>query len=265
MIRNLKFLKNMQSSIIMSPLSQFEVTSLIGLNAPILNYLNLSLTNFGLYTILTLSIIIGLHTYGDNEFKLIPNKWSIAFESSFQSLSTMVKDQIGSLNEMYIPFIYSIFFFILIGNLISNVPYSFAITASAVLTLGLSVTIFMGVTILSVYKHGIKFFSYFIPAGTPLGLVPLIVPIEVISYFARAVSLGVRLFANLTAGHTLLKILSTFLYKLFSSSLIIFVLTLIPFAIFVGLIGLEIMVSLIQSFVFTLLTCSYLKDAIDLH
>ena len=255
----------MQSSIIMSPLSQFEVISLIGLNAPILNYLNLSLTNFGLYTILALCIIIGLHTYGDNEFKLIPNKWSIAFESSFQSLSTMVKDQIGSLNEMYIPFIYSIFFFILIGNLISNVPYSFAITASAVLTLGLSVTIFMGVTILSVYKHGIKFFSYFIPAGTPLGLVPLIVPIEVISYFARAVSLGVRLFANLTAGHTLLKILSTFLYKLFSSSLLIAVLTLIPFAIFVGLIGLEIMVSLIQSFVFTLLTCSYLKDAIDLH
>ena len=255
----------MQSSFIMSPLSQFEVLSLIGFNAPILNYLNISLTNLGLYTILVLLTIVGLHTYGDNEFKLIPNKWSIAFESSFQSLSTMVKDQIGSLNEMYIPFIYSIFFFILIGNLISNVPYSFAITASAVLTLGLSVTIFMGVTILSVYKHGIKFFSYFIPAGTPLGLVPLIVPIEVISYFARAVSLGVRLFANLTAGHTLLKILSTFLYKLFSSSLIMFVITLIPFALFIALIGLEIGVSLIQSFVFTLLTCSYIKDAIDLH
>jgi F-type H+-transporting ATPase subunit a len=177
----------------------------------------------------------------------------------------MVKDQIGSLNEVYIPFIYSIFFFILIGNLISNVPYSFAITASAVVALGLSVTIFMGVTILSLYKHGLKFFSFFIPSGTPLALVPLIVLIEVVSYFARAVSLGVRLFANLTAGHTLLKILSTFLYKLFSSSVIIALITLIPFAIFVALIGLEIGVSLIQSFVFTLLTCSYLKDAIDLH
>jgi F-type H+-transporting ATPase subunit a len=255
----------MPSVFIFSPLSQFEVLSLIGLNAPILNYLNISLTNLGLYTILVLFTIIGLHTYGDNDFKLIPNKWSIAFESSFQSLSTMVKDQIGSLNEVYIPFIYSIFFFILIGNLISNVPYSFAITASAVIALGLSVTIFMGVTILSLYKHGLKFFSFFIPSGTPLALVPLIVLIEVVSYFARAVSLGVRLFANLTAGHTLLKILSTFLYKLFSSSVIIAVLTLIPFAIFVALIGLEIGVSLIQSFVFTLLTCSYLKDAIDLH
>jgi F-type H+-transporting ATPase subunit a len=177
----------------------------------------------------------------------------------------LVKDQIGSLNEVYVPFIYSIFFFVLIGNLISNVPYSFAINASAVVTLGLSVTIFMGVTILSLSKHKLKFFSYFIPSGTPLALVPLIVLIEVVSYLSRAVSLGVRLFANLTAGHTLLKILSTFLYKLFSSSLIVFVLTLIPFAIFIGLIGLEVAVSLIQSFVLTLLTCSYLKDAIDLH
>ena len=255
----------MFSNIILSPLSQFEVISLIGFNAPILNYLNLSLTNLGLYTILVLLTIVGLHTYGDNDIKLIPNNWSIAFESSFQSLSAMVKDQIGSLNEVYIPFIYSIFFFVLIGNLVSNVPYSFAINTSAVVALGLSVTIFMGVTILSLSKHKLKFFSFFIPSGTPLALVPLIVLIEVVSYFARAVSLGVRLFANLTAGHTLLKILSTFLYKLFSSSLIIAVITLIPFAIFVGLIGLEIMVSLIQSFVFTLLTCSYLKDAIDLH
>ena len=255
----------MSSNLILSPLSQFEVLSLIGFNAPIFNYLNLSITNLGFYTILVLFIIVGLHTYGDNEIKLIPNKWSIAFESSFQSLSTMVRDQIGSLNEVYIPFIYSIFFFVLIGNLVSNVPYSFAINASAVVTLGLSVTIFMGVTILSLSKHKLKFFSFFIPSGTPLALVPLIVLIEVVSYFARAVSLGVRLFANLTAGHTLLKILSTFLYKLFSSSLIIAVLTLITFAIFIGLIGLEIGVSLIQSFVLTLLTCSYPKDAIDLH
>jgi F-type H+-transporting ATPase subunit a len=177
----------------------------------------------------------------------------------------MVRDQIGSLNEVYLPFIYSIFFFVLIGNLISNVPYSFAINASAVVSLGLSVTIFMGVTILALYIHKLKFFSYFIPSGTPLALVPLIIIIEIISYFARAVSLGVRLFANIFAGHSLLKILSTFLYKLFSTSILIGVLTLIPFGIFLGIVGLEFMVSFIQSFVLTLLTCSYLKDAIDLH
>lgn len=253
------------SSFILSPLSQFEVNSLIGFNAPILGFFNLSLTNLGLYTLLTLFIILGVHIYGNNDSKLIPSKWSIAFESSFQTLGTMVRDQIGSLNEIYLPFIYAIFWYVLIGNLISNVPYSFAINTSAILTLGFSVTIFIGVTILSLYIHKLKFFSYFIPSGTPLGLVPLIVLIELISYFARAISLGVRLFANLTAGHTLLKILSTFFYKLFSSSIIVAILTIIPFTIFLGLIGLEIGVSFIQSFVLTLLVCSYLKDAIDLH
>ena len=255
----------MTNNIIFSPLEQFEVTSLIGLNAPILGYFNLSLTNLALYSLLVLFLIVSLHVVSNNETKLIPSKWSLALESSFASINSMVRDQIGSRNEVYLPFIYSLFFFILIGNLVSNVPYSFAITASVIVCLGLSFTIFIGVTILSLSKHGLKFFSYFIPSGTPLALVPLLVLIEVVSYLARALSLGIRLFANLTAGHTLLKILSTFLYQLFSASLIIAVLTLIPFAIFIGLIGLELAVSFIQSFVFCLLVCSYIKDAIDLH
>lgn len=250
---------------IFSPLSQFEVNSLVGFNAEILGLSNVTLTNFSFYILLVLFAITGLHLYANNETNLVPNKWSISLEASFASFNSMVREQIGHLNEMYLPFIYSIFWFVLIGNLVSNVPYSFAVNASAVSTLGLSVTIFIGVTILSLTLHGIKFFSFFIPNGTPLYLVPLLVLIEIISYFARAVSLGVRLFANLTAGHTLLKILSTFLFKLFSTSLIVFIVTLIPFAIFVALIGLEIGVSFIQAFVLTLLVSSYLKDAIDLH
>jgi len=253
------------SQFILSPLSQFEVSSLIGLNAPILGHLNISLTNLALYSCFILLIALGFHFYGNNDSKLIPSKWSISLESSFASLSSMVREQVGSHNEIYLPFIYSLFFFILFGNLISNVPYSFAVTASGVVSLGLSFTIFIGVTILALSIHGIKFFSFFVPAGTPLALVPLLVLIEVVSYLARAVSLGVRLFANIVAGHTLLKILSTYLFKLFSGSLIVAVITLIPFAIFLALIGLEIAVSLIQAFVFTLLVCSYLKDAIELH
>jgi len=255
----------MKTIFILSPLSQFEVTNLIGLNAPILGHFNLTLTNLGLYSLFVLLIVIGLHYLGNNESNLIPSKWSISLESSYASLSSMVREQIGAHSEIYLPFVYSLFFFILIGNLISNVPYSFAITASGVVSLGLSVTIFIGVTILALAIHGIKFFSFFIPAGTPLALVPLLVLIELISYLARAVSLGVRLFANLVAGHTLLKILSTYLYDLFTSSLIVAVITLIPFTIFLALIGLELAVSLIQAFVFTLLVCSYLRDAIELH
>lgn len=248
-----------------SPLEQFEVTSLIGLNAPILGYFNLALTNLALYSVVVLFLVIGLHYLGNNDTKLLPSKWSISLESSFASISSMVREQIGRSNEIYLPFIYSLFFFVLIANLTSNVPYSFAVTSSAVVCLGLSVTIFLGVTILGLATHRVHFFSYFVPSGTPLALVPLLTLIEVMSYFARAGSLGIRLLANIAAGHMLIKILSTFLYQLFSSSLIIAVITLFPFAIFMGLIGLELAVSLIQSFVLTILVCSYLKDAIELH
>ncbi len=255
----------MNNLFIFSPLSQFEVTNLIGVNAPILGNLHLNLTNLSLYSIFVLLTILGLHIYANNDNKIVPNNWSISFESSFQSLNNMVREQIGANMEIYFPFIYSIFFYILIANLTSNVPYSFAITASGVVSLGLSLTIFIGVTILALSIHGIKFFSFFIPNGTPLALVPLLVLIELVSYLARAVSLGVRLFANITAGHTLLKILSTYLFKLFTGNLLIAILTLIPFAIFLALVGLELAVSLIQAFVFTLLVCSYLRDAIELH
>jgi F-type H+-transporting ATPase subunit a len=248
-----------------SPLEQFEITNLISLNAPVLGYLNLALTNLGLYSLIVLFLVVSLHLVANNEGKLVPSFWSISLESSFASIHSMVKSQIGSANERYIPFIYSLFFFILISNLVSNVPYNYSIATSVIVSLGLSFTIFIGVTILGLYIHKIRFFSFFIPGGTPLALVPLLVLIELVSYIARAFSLGVRLFANLTAGHALLKILSGLLTKLFTSSIIMFFITLIPFALFVALCGLEIAVSLIQSYVFCILTCSYIKDAIDLH
>jgi len=250
---------------ISSPLDQFEVTNLIGLNAPILGYLNLSLTNLGLYSLVVLTVILSLHIVTTNNNRIIPSKWSIALESFFTSINSMVRDQIGSANEIYLPFIYSLFVFIVISNLTGNIPYNYTVATSIIVSIGLSFTIFMGVTILALYRHRLHFFAFFVPSGTPLALVPLLVLIELVSYMARAVSLGVRLFANMTAGHTLLKILSTFLGQLFSSSILVSVLTLIPFSIFIGLIGLELAVSLIQAYVFCILTCSYIKDAVYLH
>ncbi len=251
--------------LIHSPLEQFEVTSLIGINAPILGNLQLTLTNLGLYSVVVLFLVIGLHYLGNNNNKLVPSKWSIALESSFASISSMVRSQIGSANEIYLPFIYSLFFFIIISNLSGNVPYNYTVTTSLIVSIGLSFTIFIGVTLLGLIKHQLHFFSYFIPSGTPLGLVPLLVLIEFISYLARAFSLGIRLFANMVAGHTLLKILSTLLYQLFSAGVLVFFVTLVPFAIFTALIGLELAVSIIQAYVFCILTCSYIKDAIELH
>jgi F-type H+-transporting ATPase subunit a len=154
-----------------SPLTQFEVTYLFGVSAPILGHLNIIITNIALYTFLIIILVISLHYYGNNDSKIIPNNWSISLETIYASICSMVREQIGSKNEKYFPFIYSLFSFILIGNLISNVPYSFAVTASGIVSLGLSITIFIGVTILALRLHGIKFFSFFIPTGTPLILV----------------------------------------------------------------------------------------------
>lgn len=248
-----------------SPLDQFEVTSLIGLNAPIFGYLNLTLTNLGLYSLVVLFIVLGLHYFGNNDNALVPSKWSIGFESSFASINSMVREQIGSANEIYLPFIYSLFFFVIIANLTGNIPYNYTITTSIITSIGLSFTIFIGVTIIGLNQHKVKFFSFFVPSGTPLALVPLLVLIELISYIARAFSLGVRLFANMVAGHTLLKILSTFFLQMFSGGVIIAILTLIPFTIFICLMGLELGVSVIQAYVFTMLVSSYIKDAIELH
>ena len=249
-----------------SPLEQFEVTNIFSLQFPIFGYFTLTITNLALYSFIVLIITLGLHYLGNNESKLIPSKWSIAFESIYTTLSSIVRDQIGSHNERYFPFVYSLFFFILIANLIGNIPYNYTITTSLIVSIGTSVTIFIGVTLLGLITKKISFFSSFVPEGTPLALVPLLSLIELISYTARAFSLGIRLFANMVGGHSLIKILSTFLLKFFKSeNLFISIIAVVPFTIFSALSLLELAVSFIQSYVFTVLTSSYIREALDSH
>lgn len=248
-----------------SPLEQFNVINLISVNLPIVGYKTISVSNLGLYTLVTVTLVLSLHYLSNNNQQVLPNRWSISIESIYNSVHGLVKSQIGIQNEQYLPFIYSVFFYIVIANLNGNVPYGFTVTTSIIVSIGISITIFLGVTILGLVTHKLHFFSFFLPSGTPIGLIPLLVPIEMISYIARAFSLGVRLFANVTAGHTLIQILSGFLATMFTSGFIISIITLIPFIIFIGIVGLEVAVSFIQSYVFCVLTCSYIKDAIELH
>lgn len=248
---------------ITSPLDQFEVVSVVSLISPLFGYFTISITNLSVYAIIVTYLILALHIYADNEQRLIPSRWSIALESLFASISSIVRDQLGK--EQYLPFIYALFFFVLTANLTGNVPYSFTLGTSILVSIGLSFTILVGVTILGISIHKLHFASYFVPSGTPLALVPLLVAIELVSYLARAFSLGIRLFSNLVAGHTLLAILSGFLYKMFGQGILIAILTLIPFALFLAIVGLELAVSFIQSYVLILLVSSYIKDAIDLH
>lgn len=256
--------KKKKKMFLRNPLEQFMITDLFSISLPILNINKISLTNIGLYLIIGIILIVLLSEIVSTR-SIIGNRGYLIKESLYDTVHKIVKDQIGSRNEIYLPYIYSIFVLILISNLIGLVPYSYTPTAHLVLTLSLSVSIIIGVTIIGIMRHRLRFFSLLIPAGTPLGLVPLLVVIETISYIARAISLGVRLGANMISGHVLLKILAGFIYKFIKSSYLSLIIGAIPVLIFTLIVGLELGIAFLQAVVFIILTGSYIKDAIELH
>lgn len=253
-------------TIIASPLDQFEVRDLLSLNAPVLGNINLSISNIGLYLTIGAFIVILLNVIATNYNKVVSNSWSISQESIYATIHSIVINQINTnKGQIYFPFIYTLFIFILVNNLIGMIPYSFASTSHFILTFSISFTVVLGATILGFQKHGLEFFSLFVPAGCPLGLLPLLVLIEFISYLARNISLGLRLAANILSGHMLLNILSGFTYNIMTSGFIFLLLGLVPLAFIIAFSGLELGIAFIQAQVFVVLTSSYIKDAMDLH
>ncbi len=259
-------MNNFYSHIISSPLDQFEIINLLSLDAPILANLHISLTNIGLYLTVAAFITLTINLVATNYNKVVANNWSISQESIYATIHSIVINQINAKKgQVYFPFIYALFTFILINNLIGMVPYSFASTSHFILTFFISFTVVLGATILGFQKHGLRFFSLFVPAGCPLALLSLLVLIEFISYLARNVSLGLRLAANILSGHMLLNILSGFAYNIMTSGFIYFFVGLIPLAFIIAFSGLELGIAFIQAQVFVVLTSSYVKDALDLH
>jgi F-type H+-transporting ATPase subunit a len=251
---------------IASPLDQFEIRNLLSIDAPILGNLSISLTNIGLYLTMGGYLVLVLHLLATNNNKVVSNSWSISLETVYATVHSIVVNQINGKNgQVYFPLMYSLFVFILINNLIGMVPYSFASTSHFILTFSLSFTVVLGATILGLNKHGLEFFSLFVPAGCPLALLPLLVLIEFISYLARNVSLGLRLAANILSGHMLLNILSGFTYNIMTSGFIFFFLGFFPLAFIIAFSGLELGIAFIQAQVFVVLSCSYIKDALELH
>lgn len=249
-----------------SPLDQFEIRNLLSLDVPILANLHLSITNIGLYLTIAALVTLSLNILATNYNKIIADRWSVSQESVYATVHSIVINQINGIKgQAYFPFIFALFIFILVNNLIGMVPYSFASTSHFILTFSISFTVVLGATILGFQKHGLKFFSLFVPAGCPLGLLPLLVLIEFISYLARNISLGLRLAANILSGHMLLNILSGFAYNIMTSSFILFFVGLIPLAFIIAFSGLELGIAFIQAQVFVVLTCSYIKDGLDLH
>ncbi len=249
-----------------SPLDQFEIRNLISIDAPVLGNLHVSYTNIGLYLSLGAYIALAVNLLATNNNRIVMNPWSLSQETVYATVYSIVTNQINAnRGQTYFPFIYALFIFILINNLIGMVPYSFASTSHFILTFSLSFTVVLGATILGLNKHGLKFFSLFVPAGCPLGLLPLLVLIEFISYLSRNVSLGLRLGANILSGHMLLNILAGFTYNIMTSGFVFFFLGLIPLSFIIAFSGLELGIAFIQAQVFVVLTCSYIKDALDLH
>lgn len=251
--------------IINSPLDQFEIRNYVSIDSPFINITPLGFTNFALYTVIVLGLILTIHllTVGNNG--IIPTRWSLGVESLYSTIQSMVMNQIGINAQAFFPLIYTLFVTILISNLISMVPYNFAIMSHLIFTVSLSATIWVGVTILGFYKQSIKFFGLFVPSGCSLPLVPVLVIIELLSYIARSASLGLRLGANILAGHLLMVILGGLIYDFMSSSILFFIIGFLPLGLVLGIMSLEFAIGAIQAYVFSILTCSYIKDALYAH
>jgi F-type H+-transporting ATPase subunit a len=238
-----------------SPLEQFKIERLIPIH---IGSIDISYTNSAL--LMTIAVVaatlllVGATARG----ALVPGRWQSLAELLYEFVAGMVHDTIGHEGIEYFPLVFSIFMFILFGNLLGLIPYSFTFTGQIVVTFALALFVFAFVTVLAFIRHGIRFFTFFFPPGAPLLMAPLLIPIEIISYLTRPVSLSLRLFANMLAGHTMLAVFAGFTVALG-------IFGFLPLSFNVALLALELVINLLQAYVFAILTCLYLSDAIHLH
>ena len=248
-----------------SPLEQFSVTTLIPINFQTLDF---SITNSAIYCLLTVALIVGLWSLIHYEGGLmVPSKYQVTSEMLYDFVSSLVHEQLGPTHApKYVGLVFTVFLYVLVANLLGLIPFSFATTAQLVIAFGLSFSLFIGVTLIGLSIHGLHFLSFFLPSGAPIALAPLLVVIELISYVFRPISLGVRLFANITAGHSLLAIIAGFSWTMLGvNTIFMTVLAALPAVVIIAIFGLELAVAFLQAYVFAVLLCIYLRDAIELH
>ena len=237
------------------PIHQFEIKELIPLE---LFETNISYTNSSLFMSLTIIFVTMLLLLSIKNKSLIPSRLQSISEIFYEFISNMVSDNIGDKGRKFFPLIFTLFTFLLFGNMLGMLPYSFTFTSHIIVTFVLAISIFLLVTLLGIFIHGFKFFGLFVPKGVPMLMLPLMIPIEIISYLSRPISLSVRLFANMMAGHTMLKIFAGFVFSLG-------IFGIAPLIVDVALTALEVLIAILQAYVFTILTCIYLNESINLH
>ncbi len=245
-----------------SPVEQFTIKALLHLE--IFGY-DISFSNSALFMFLAVFLSTLYLLYAMRRREMIPGRLQASAEMMYEFISDMVRSNIGNAGRPFFPFIFTLFVFLLFGNMLGLMPYSYTFTSQIIVTFVLAAFIFIGVTLVGLIKHGLHFFSFFVPPGAPKALIPFLILIEVVSYFVRPVSLSVRLFANMLAGHTMLKVFAGLAVLLTGAGGIYVPGVILPFFALVALTGLEVLVAALQAYVFTILTCMYLNDALHLH
>jgi len=238
-----------------SPMEQFEIKRLLDFH---LGSLDASFTNSALWMLVAVALATVVFVFGMSRKAMVPGRLQSAAELGYEFIAGMVRDNVGSAGKKYFPFVLTLFVFILFCNLLGLVPYAFTPTSHIIVTFAMAFTVFLGVTIIGFAKHGLHFVTFFVPKGVPFVLLLLLVPIEIISYFVRPFSLSIRLFANMLAGHTMLKVFGGFVVMLGIYA------GWAPLAFIVAFTGLELLIAFLQAYVFAILTCLYLNDAIHL-
>lgn len=241
-------------------LSQFELSPVLGLVGQAVGF-----SQANLFMVIAVLLTMGLLIYGMRQRAIVPGRLQSLAETSYEFVHELVTGQIGDDGKRFFPFVFALFMFVLFGNLLGMLPYAFTFTSHIAVTFALALIVFVLITVVAISIHGMHFFSYFFPEGAPKILAPLIIPIEVISYFSRPVSLSVRLFANMVAGHVMLKVFATFVVLMGSAGAVGIFGAVAPLAVNVALIGFEFLVAFLQAYVFAILTSIYLHDAVHLH
>ena len=239
-----------------SPLEQFAIKRLVEFH---LGGLDVSITNSAVFMLAAITLVTAFMTLGMRRHAMVPGRWQSMVELSYEFIAKMVRDNVGNEGMRYFPFVFTLFMFILFCNLIGMVPFTFTVTSHIIVTFVMAAVVFLGVTVIGFIRHGTHFLKLFVPSGVPIFLLPLLVVIELLSYLTRPISLSVRLFANMMAGHTMLKVFGGFVVALGVLA------GWAPLAFVVALTGLEIGIAILQAYVFAILTCIYLTDAINLH
>ena len=241
-------------------LSQFELHHAFGPIGAAVNF-----TQSNAHMLAAAVVIIGIMAWGIAPRAVVPGRLQSMAEMFYEFLENLVTGQVGHEGKRYFPFVFTLFMFVLFGNVIGLLPYAFTYTSHIAVTFALAAIVFVVTTVVALVLHGKKFFGYFFPEGAPLWLAPIIVPVEVVSYLSRPISLSVRLFANMVAGHVLLKVFATFVVLLGGLGAVGPLVAVLPLGVNVLLIGFELLVAFLQAYVFAILTSIYLHDAVHLH